>query len=238
MTSSKLEPSTPNLSGSSWADSALAPSSKSNQKHENRFNRKNRVAGPGPAVGALQVRLQCSWRQLSSLVSSQLPPDSFDLRLQLEPAYLPQPPTVAATTPAISNLPSHPPLSCLYFLVLYSSAPASPRRSPFAVHSSSRRPSRLRPAQPRGSLARMPGFDFSNYNRNAALHSRGVPLPKATSTGTTIVGCIYDGGVVVCLLRMFVAVAVDVAVPAPILVPALLIHLSLLCFPALHRPAN
>ena len=46
----------------------------------------------------------------------------------------------------------------------------------------------------------MPGFDFSNYNRNAALHARGVPLPKATSTGTTIVGCIYDGGVVVCTL--------------------------------------
>lgn len=43
----------------------------------------------------------------------------------------------------------------------------------------------------------MPGFDFSNYNRNAALHARGVPLPKATSTGTTIVGCIYDNGVVV-----------------------------------------
>lgn len=44
----------------------------------------------------------------------------------------------------------------------------------------------------------MPGFDFSNYNRNAALHAKGVPLPKATSTGTTIVGCIYDNGVVVC----------------------------------------
>ena len=44
----------------------------------------------------------------------------------------------------------------------------------------------------------MPGFDFSNYNRNAALHARGVPLPKATSTGTTIVGCIFDNGVVVC----------------------------------------
>ncbi|KAJ9641737.1 uncharacterized protein PV06_03761 [Exophiala oligosperma] len=43
----------------------------------------------------------------------------------------------------------------------------------------------------------MPGFDFSNYNRNAALHARGVPLPKATSTGTTIVGCIYDNGVVI-----------------------------------------
>lgn len=43
----------------------------------------------------------------------------------------------------------------------------------------------------------MPGFDFTNYNRNAALHARGVPLPNATSTGTTIVGCIYDKGVVV-----------------------------------------
>lgn len=44
---------------------------------------------------------------------------------------------------------------------------------------------------------KMPGFDFSNYNRNAALHARGVPLPKATSTGTTIVGCIYNNGVVI-----------------------------------------
>ncbi|KKA30806.1 hypothetical protein TD95_003666 [Thielaviopsis punctulata] len=43
----------------------------------------------------------------------------------------------------------------------------------------------------------MGGFDFSNYNRNLALHARGVPLPKATSTGTTIVGCIFDGGVVI-----------------------------------------
>ena len=43
----------------------------------------------------------------------------------------------------------------------------------------------------------MAGFDFSNHNRNAALHAKGVPLPQATSTGTTIVGCVYDGGVVV-----------------------------------------
>lgn len=43
----------------------------------------------------------------------------------------------------------------------------------------------------------MPGFDFSNYARNASLHAKGVPLPKATSTGTTIVGCIYEGGVVI-----------------------------------------
>lgn len=49
------------------------------------------------------------------------------------------------------------------------------------------------------SVLTMPGFDFSNYNRNAALHARGVPLPKATSTGTTIVGCVYDKGVVVWL---------------------------------------
>ncbi|KAH0398977.1 N-terminal nucleophile aminohydrolase, partial [Aureobasidium melanogenum] len=32
---------------------------------------------------------------------------------------------------------------------------------------------------------------------NLALHAQGVPLPKATSTGTTIVGCLYDGGVVI-----------------------------------------
>jgi len=43
----------------------------------------------------------------------------------------------------------------------------------------------------------MPGFDFSNHNRNVALHAQGVPLPKATSTGTTIVGCLFDGGVVI-----------------------------------------
>ncbi|KAF1811169.1 N-terminal nucleophile aminohydrolase [Eremomyces bilateralis CBS 781.70] len=43
----------------------------------------------------------------------------------------------------------------------------------------------------------MPGFDFSNHNRNTALHAQGVPLPKATSTGTTIVGCLFDGGVVI-----------------------------------------
>jgi len=43
----------------------------------------------------------------------------------------------------------------------------------------------------------MGGFDFSNHGRNAALHARGLPLPKATSTGTTIVGCLFDGGVVI-----------------------------------------
>ncbi|PWW75785.1 N-terminal nucleophile aminohydrolase [Tuber magnatum] len=43
----------------------------------------------------------------------------------------------------------------------------------------------------------MPGFDFSNHTRNAALHAKGMPLPKATSTGTTIVGCIFEWGVVI-----------------------------------------
>ncbi|KAF8468859.1 nucleophile aminohydrolase [Kalaharituber pfeilii] len=43
----------------------------------------------------------------------------------------------------------------------------------------------------------MPGFDFSNYARNATLMAHGFPAPQAISTGTTIVGCIYDGGVVI-----------------------------------------
>lgn len=65
------------------------------------------------------------------------------------------------------------------------------------------RPSRLTHI-PRSNRSRslhpdpiMAGFDFSNHNRNAALHAQGVPLPKATSTGTTIVGCLFDGGVVI-----------------------------------------
>lgn len=45
--------------------------------------------------------------------------------------------------------------------------------------------------------ATMTGFDFSNHTRNTALHAQGVPLPKATSTGTTIVGCLFEGGVVI-----------------------------------------
>ncbi|KAK6539683.1 proteasome core particle subunit beta 2 [Orbilia ellipsospora] len=43
----------------------------------------------------------------------------------------------------------------------------------------------------------MGGFDFSNHTRNAALMAAGMPAPKATSTGTTIVGCLFDGGVVI-----------------------------------------
>ncbi|KZO97234.1 20S proteasome subunit [Calocera viscosa TUFC12733] len=40
------------------------------------------------------------------------------------------------------------------------------------------------------------GFDFSNARRNAFLEAKGMPMPKATSTGTTIVGCVYADGVV------------------------------------------
>ncbi|KAL5521995.1 PUP1 [Sanghuangporus sanghuang] len=46
------------------------------------------------------------------------------------------------------------------------------------------------------SAYRGTGFDFSNYARNSFLEKKGVPLPKATSTGTTIVGCIFKDGVV------------------------------------------
>ncbi|CCL98462.1 uncharacterized protein FIBRA_00460 [Fibroporia radiculosa] len=41
-----------------------------------------------------------------------------------------------------------------------------------------------------------PGFDFSNQVRNNFLVDRGIPLPKATSTGTTIVGCLFKDGIV------------------------------------------
>ncbi|KAI6018131.1 hypothetical protein PISMIDRAFT_626722 [Pisolithus microcarpus 441] len=40
------------------------------------------------------------------------------------------------------------------------------------------------------------GFDFSNSLRNDFLQRKGVALPKATSTGTTIVGCIFKDGIV------------------------------------------
>ena len=40
------------------------------------------------------------------------------------------------------------------------------------------------------------GFSFENTRRNAVLAGRGVSLPKARKTGTTIVGVVYDGGVV------------------------------------------
>ncbi|KAK9765670.1 proteasome core particle subunit beta 2 [Basidiobolus ranarum] len=40
------------------------------------------------------------------------------------------------------------------------------------------------------------GFSFENAKRNAVLESKGLPLPKATKTGTTIVGVIFKDGVV------------------------------------------
>ncbi|KZW03254.1 N-terminal nucleophile aminohydrolase [Exidia glandulosa HHB12029] len=40
------------------------------------------------------------------------------------------------------------------------------------------------------------GFDFSNSHRNQFLADKGLPLPKATSTGTTIVGCLFADGIV------------------------------------------
>uniref|UniRef100_A0A060T2V3 proteasome endopeptidase complex n=1 Tax=Blastobotrys adeninivorans TaxID=409370 RepID=A0A060T2V3_BLAAD len=43
----------------------------------------------------------------------------------------------------------------------------------------------------------MPGLSFDNYQRNKYLAEHGVHAPTATSTGTTIVGCLFDGGVVI-----------------------------------------
>ncbi|KAF5380043.1 hypothetical protein D9615_006155 [Tricholomella constricta] len=40
------------------------------------------------------------------------------------------------------------------------------------------------------------GFDFSNELRNNFMAEKGLPLPKATSTGTTIVGCLFKDGIV------------------------------------------
>ncbi|PFH50489.1 hypothetical protein AMATHDRAFT_60893 [Amanita thiersii Skay4041] len=46
------------------------------------------------------------------------------------------------------------------------------------------------------SVYSSPGFDFSNQIRNKFLSERGVALPKATSTGTTIVGCLFKDGII------------------------------------------
>ncbi|KAF9004629.1 proteasome subunit [Cyathus striatus] len=46
------------------------------------------------------------------------------------------------------------------------------------------------------SVFKSPGFDFSNQLRNNFLAEKGLPLPKATSTGTTIVGCLFKDGIV------------------------------------------
>ncbi|GLG97811.1 hypothetical protein R5R35_009488 [Gryllus longicercus] len=41
-----------------------------------------------------------------------------------------------------------------------------------------------------------PGFSFENCRRNAFLAQKGYAVPKATKTGTTIVGIIYKDGVI------------------------------------------
>lgn len=43
----------------------------------------------------------------------------------------------------------------------------------------------------------MAGLSFDNYQRNQFLSAKGYGAPTATSTGTTIVGVKFDGGVVV-----------------------------------------
>lgn len=43
----------------------------------------------------------------------------------------------------------------------------------------------------------MPGLSFDNHQRNQYLSSKGFGVPRATSTGTTIVGCKFKGGVVI-----------------------------------------
>lgn len=43
----------------------------------------------------------------------------------------------------------------------------------------------------------MPGLSFDNYQRNHYLTTKGFGTPTATSTGTTIVGCKFKGGVVI-----------------------------------------
>lgn len=40
------------------------------------------------------------------------------------------------------------------------------------------------------------GFSFDNVLRNNSLANKNLHLPKATSTGTTIVGCLFEGGIV------------------------------------------
>ncbi|CAL1275839.1 unnamed protein product [Larinioides sclopetarius] len=47
-----------------------------------------------------------------------------------------------------------------------------------------------------GTSIPAPGFKFDNCLRNAYLSSKGFPVPKARKTGTTIVGVVYEGGVV------------------------------------------
>ena len=45
-------------------------------------------------------------------------------------------------------------------------------------------------------------FAVAYLPRLPRLHAKGVPLPKATSTGATIVGFMYDGGVVIAVVSL------------------------------------
>jgi len=40
------------------------------------------------------------------------------------------------------------------------------------------------------------GFQFNNFSRNEGLVARGIPMPTARKTGTTIAGIVYKDGVV------------------------------------------
>ena len=40
------------------------------------------------------------------------------------------------------------------------------------------------------------GYRSNSSDSNAFLESKGVKVPKATSTGTTIVGCLFKDGIV------------------------------------------
>ena len=40
------------------------------------------------------------------------------------------------------------------------------------------------------------GFSFEHCTRNAILTQRGHPAPKAMSTGTTLAGTVFKGGIV------------------------------------------
>ncbi|RDB18605.1 Proteasome subunit beta type-7 [Hypsizygus marmoreus] len=46
------------------------------------------------------------------------------------------------------------------------------------------------------SIYTSPGFNFTNELRNNFMAEKGLPLPKATSTGTTIVGCLFKDGII------------------------------------------
>lgn len=52
------------------------------------------------------------------------------------------------------------------------------------------------PSSSSSSVYRGAGFDFSNNIRNEFLEAKGAAVPKATSTGTTIVGCLFKDGIV------------------------------------------